>query len=213
MHKFYTELDLPPLPSYIVDSVDLNMTPCVPKPDSRMELGIFAQRHLKNWHGFDYKAAANIRTQHVEFDQWVRKNITNDFEDAGVNWTIITERPNNLDQVSTGAHTDTSRDFTLIYLLKTGGNHVQTVFYQETDQPLLRRPRTHGEDLTKLTKLVQIEIPLHTWFIIDSRILHSVENLTHSRVAFQVGLYVNHWQESWPTFPDPGYRNPITHAF
>jgi hypothetical protein len=210
MNKFYAKLDLPPLSKQIINSVDLLKIPNIPNPDCPMEQGIFAQRYLHNWKGFDYRSSVNIRTRHDIFDQWVKDNITLDFVDAGVNYTLITEKPEGLECFSTGAHTDTTRNFALIYLLESGGPDVQTVFYQEINQPLLRRPRTYGEDLTKLIMLDQIKIPLHTWVILDSRILHSVENLTRNRVAFQVGLLNNHWQEHWLTYPDPGYRNPVT---
>jgi hypothetical protein len=204
-YQLYKFLDLPTPPADLLQGIDLQKKPKMPVKEKRMELGIFVHRRLKNWEDYDYAAAANIRTKNDQFKKWVVDNISNDFVDAGINYTVVVEKPKGLKKVSTGAHTDITRDFTLIYLLQTGGD-APTVFWQEEGKSLLRPPKTQGTDFKVLKEVDRITIPLHTWCIIDSRILHSVENLEKNRVALQVGFLKNHWANIWHTNPDPGLR-------
>jgi hypothetical protein len=214
-YELYKFLDLPHPPADLLQGIDLNHRPDLPVKEKRMELGIFVHRQIRNWLGHDYAAAANIRTKNDLVRAWVTQNINADFVDAGVNYTVPVEQPAGLAGVSTGAHTDITRDYTLIYLLQTGGDNPPTVFWQEEGEPLIRPPKTQGVDFERLTQIDLVTIPLHTWCIIDSRILHSVENLTHNRVALQVGFLHNHYSDLWHTRPvtnlraqGPDYNDP-----
>jgi len=205
-YELYKFLDLPEPPADLIQGIDLSKNPEMPEKEKRMELGIFVHRQIKNWDEYDYAAAANIRTKNEQFKKWVSENITDDFVDAGVNYTVVVEKPEGLKQVSTGAHTDITRDYTLIYLLQTGGKDAPTVFWQEEGQDLLRPPKTQGTDRKTLKFVDSVTIPLHRWCIIDSRILHSVERLEENRVALQIGLLKNHFANLWKTRPDTGLR-------
>ena len=209
-YELYKFLDLPHPPKELIDDIDLDRDPALPQKEKRMELGIFVHRHIKNWQGHDYSAAANIRTKNDAVKQWVLENINSDFVDAGVNYTVPVERPPELAGVSTGAHTDITRDYTLIYLLQTGGDNPPTVFWQEDGEELIRPPKTQGVDFSKLKFIDSVTIPLNTWCIIDSRILHSVENLTSNRVAIQVHHIWNtrpvvDLRQQGPDYNDPDY--------
>jgi hypothetical protein len=205
-YELYKFLDLPHPPAHLLAGIDLQADPAFPVREKRMELGIFVHRQIKNWHGYDYSAAANIRTKNDQVRQWVTENINADFVDAGVNYTVLADCPEGLTGVSTGAHTDITRDYTLIYLLQAGGINPPTVFWQEMGKELIRPPKTQGVNFDQLIQIDSITIPLHTWCIIDSRILHSVENLTHTRVALQVGFLRNHYNTVWHTRPDANLR-------
>lgn len=205
-YELYKFLDLPEPPADLIQGIDLSKNLEMPEKEKRMELGIFVHRQIKNWDEYDYAAAANIRTKNEQFKKWVSENITDDFVDAGVNYTVVVEKPKGLQKVSTGAHTDITRDYTLIYLLQTGGKDAPTVFWQEEGQELLRPPKTQGTDRKTLKFVDSVTIPLHRWCIIDSRILHSVERLEENRVALQVGFLKNHFANLWKTRPDAGLR-------
>jgi hypothetical protein len=213
-YELYKFLDLPQPPKELLDAIDLDRGPSLPVKEKRMELGIFVHRQIQ-WQGYDYAAAANVRTKNDLVKQWIIENISDDFVDAGVNYTFVVDKPDGLSAYSTGAHTDITRDYTLIYLIQTGGDAPPTVFWQEDGQELIRPPKTQGTDLNKLKFVDSVTIPLNTWCIIDSRILHSVENLTSTRVAIQVGFLKNHYRDVWNTQPvvdlrqkGPDYNDP-----
>jgi hypothetical protein len=214
-YELYKFLDLPRPPASLINNIDIDRQPDLPVREKRMELGIFVHREIKNWHNRVYRAAANIRTKNDQVREWVEQNIHRDFVDAGVNYTVPVDQPDQLAGVSTGAHTDITRDYTLIYLLAQGGKNPPTVFWQEHGETLIRPPKTQGTDLSRLKFIDSVTIPMHQWCIIDSRILHSVENLTSNRVAIQVGFLKNHYAKEWHTAPTvnlrmmgPDYNDP-----
>jgi hypothetical protein len=76
-----------------------------------------------------------------------------------------------------------------MYLLETGGNNCQTVFYQEKDQPVWREDvGCFVTDYDLLTEIDTITIPKGTWCVFDTTVLHGVLNLESDRIAVQVGL-------------------------
>ena len=88
-----------------------------------------------------------------------------------------------------GAHIDRTRDYTLIYLLETGGDDHQTVFYKEQHHDDLFRPREyHVDDYDKLQVLKVIKQTPHRWNLVQARILHSIENIKLGRYSIQISL-------------------------
>jgi hypothetical protein len=185
---FYKFLpDLPPVPDSVITTVDFDLKP------THMELGVYNQRTLTNWHGRSYVAVANIRIRNPAFSDWFEKNITVDINDAGVNYAVYNHDTGQGLELSCGAHTDSSRDFALLYVIKSGGANVTTDFWREKDQPLHRSRRTHVEDTSQIDLVESIHIPEKTWILLEGRILHSVEHLTETRIAFQVGFDYCPW--------------------
>lgn len=176
---------LPQVPEEIIQQIDLDHRPKI------NDLGYYHERQLRNWYGRDFAAMINVRTAHDEFASWARANIISDFIDAGVNY-VLYNREDGLPS-STGAHTDGTRNFTVIYNLRTGGPNAMTCFWQERNQDLYRPRKTQGEDLTELVYVDSIFIPEKTWTIIDTRILHSVEHLYSSRISLQISLDEHPW--------------------
>jgi hypothetical protein len=174
--------DLPAVPDEIVATVDLELKP------TRMELGYYHERTLTNWYGRNFTAVTNVRIKNPAFSDWVEKNITVDMNDAGVNYAVYNRDTGQGLELSTGAHTDGSRDFALLYIIKSGGDAVTTDFWQEKGQPLRRPRRTQGEDPSLLELVESVHIPERTWIMLEGRILHSVEHLTETRIGFQVSF-------------------------
>lgn len=185
MPFYYQFLDLPDPPEELIQSVDLSRRPTV------MEIGIHNKRSLKNWYGRDYKAAVNVRTRHAEFDQWVRENIVSDFVDAGVNYVTMSddaERP-----LSTGAHVDVIRKYTLLYNIRTGGPDATTIWWQEKGYPEVRDPGTQVEDMELINEVQRVIFPERRWCLLGTQVLHSVENLIEPRISFQISLNDISW--------------------
>ena len=80
-----------------------------------------------------------------------------------------------------GPHADISRDWTLIYLFNTGGTAPATVFFQEKTHEHLIRPRGHViNDMRDLKEITRVCIPVRSWTLINSRVLHAVVGLGHT---------------------------------
>lgn len=116
---------------------------------------------------------------------WVKKNITKNFIHVG-----STES----DPIKTicGPHLDTSRNYTIIYPIRTGGEKVATVFYRlkSGENPLNHQ---YYLDYNELEEIDRVVIPVETWCVLNSKCIHAVEGLTSSRLTLQIGLwdYVN----------------------
>ena len=128
-----------------------------------------------------------------EFDSWVRHNICHDITDAGVCFTNGSRYH--------GVHTDQTRDFVLIYLLDSGGEQAETVFFQEKGYPVWREktaPMTNVwiNDYSTLIEIDRIRILERQWVLLNADILHGVEGLCGKRISFQVGTNHNFWGEN-----------------
>lgn len=115
-------------------------------------------------------------------EDWIKKHITQDYNDAGI-YVIFG------DQYHTVLpHTDQTRVLSLLYLLEPGGDNTHTDFWQEVGQDVHREMKTFGNDYSRLKLLLSERWPLRTWILLNTNVLHSVEELTRHRVQFQVSL-------------------------
>jgi hypothetical protein len=72
--------------------------------------------------------------------------------------------------------------------LEPGGPATHTDFWKERDYSVHREMKTFGTDYDRLELLVTEQWPLRKWVLLNTNILHSVEELTKNRVQFQVSL-------------------------
>ena len=113
---------------------------------------------------------------------WAKENISSTVQD--IRFTFTTPGRDRI-----GPHIDRSRDYTLIYLLANGSNDHETVFYKKINDAEIIRPRFDYEnDYQQLIRIGSVKIPLHTWYLLNARVLHSVENIANSRIAIQVSF-------------------------
>jgi hypothetical protein len=100
----------------------------------------------------------------------------------------VTDYDNN--KVALRPHTDRTREYTLMYLLKTGGDDHRTVFYKPKDTTI-NVVRNMDFDYNELNEIDSIHVPLYTWTLLHAVTVHSVENIPGMRVAIQIGLEEN----------------------
>jgi hypothetical protein len=117
----------------------------------------------------------------MDFGDWVRQNITEEFDEISAQ---IIENGS-----STGPHTDRYRRWHLFYLLESGGDNVETVWYQEPDKPVWRDEFVVFSDYSKLNELYRCVLPTNTWILFNSRIIHDVQNMSGTRKTLTVDLY------------------------
>lgn len=210
---FYKELDLPHPPNWMIKNA-LDKLPDVYNVQDSLTKGLELdnlsnKKRLEKISNFNQANEQNALTRilyknnkeekhatlfHIEFDEqeqlWAKENISQQYTGVSLVWSFA---GNN----TLGAHTDKIRDYTLIYLLDPGGSNVETVFYHEEDKPLYRNNKEYSNDYSKLKRIGQIVIKEKTWTIINSRIMHGVENIESSRKAIQIGFKESYIQNTF----------------
>ena len=180
MSIFYKVLEeLPAPPQAIIAGVDQSRRP------TKMEIGVYHERYLKNWYGRNFTASRNVRVKYPDFEKWTRENLTDRFTDAGINYVNIEPSP---EPVSTGAHTDITRCYVLMWEIQPGGDNSKTVWWRRRGKDIWCPPEEQAEDLNELECLDSIRLPSGVWTLINTQALHSVEYLTDTRIFLQVSL-------------------------
>ncbi|MBC7429472.1 MAG: hypothetical protein H7336_12715 [Bacteriovorax sp.] len=127
--------------------------------------------------------ASNKNMRHhfkKDFQNWIAKNITSEFQfsNSGIMFFDEPQLP----------HTDVTRDFVLLYNLKTGGDNSKLCFWKEIDRPLIRNRMTVSERGQHLELIDSVNGPFNCWYIMNTRIIHSVEHVTELRLNLQVSF-------------------------
>jgi len=131
-------------------------------------------------------------TLNDEWEQWVRENIIPEYDNTGIRVSAGPPGAN-----THGAHVDSQHNpphptYKLYYLLTPGGNDVTTSFYQEHGESI-ERPSAWGnptkcDDYSRLTLLESVKLPVGQWVLLNTGILHGVENITGERINLAVVL-------------------------
>lgn len=122
-----------------------------------------------------------------EINSWVYNNITR----TGIANIRCSKSGGNGDGEKRdwkGPHTDSQRNYTLMYVLECGGADVQTVFYHESGETIVRDNALMPTNIDAMREIDRIKILPHTWVLLNSRILHSVDNISGTRISLQIGL-------------------------
>jgi len=178
---YYKFVDLPHIPQDIIDEAYISIEKWDTDkkfwwwPKSAKEVDI-VNGLKKNSVGFIQFNVSNRVTD------WFLENIT---EKGHNNIKIVS----NTDGDHKGAHTDKTRDYVLIYLLESGSKTPpKTIWYNEINQPSVRERKTRCNDYELLTEISSVTIPLRKWIVLNSRILHGIDQLTSKRISFHIGL-------------------------
>lgn len=118
------------------------------------------------------------------FAQWVQDNLVENYFETAV--SIIFH--DGTQDASLSPHADTNCRFRLIYPIKKGGKTCTTHWWQERNQPVLRDPGYWVSDYDRLEELEQVTMDEHNWYIIDTRAIHSVEQINDNKVALHVSM-------------------------
>lgn len=141
--------------------------------------------------GQEIKSGRTAPRIHFEgvMDDWVNENISEEWNAIDVAFNLTPLDGNPSDEVV--AHTDIIRSYTMIYLLDISNHDQDTVFYQEKNKPLHRKRNTKIEHYDDLVELERLRFPLHKWVILDSTVLHAVENVKEYRTAIHIGFDID----------------------
>ena len=115
-----------------------------------------------------------------ELSAWVKKNIVDDFKNIGMSRNL---------PPCLGPHMDRTRFYTLQYIIEPGGPEVDTVFYEAKSEQLdFDKKNLYMNDYRHLRETSRFRATKGEWFLINGRVIHSVENIHSMRVLLQVGL-------------------------
>jgi len=91
-----------------------------------------------------------------------------------------------------GPHVDPYRDYGLLYVTDTGGSSVTTSFWQKKNSPMIYPRDTEqfvSEDYSdELILIDRFVLQPNQWYLLNTRIIHSVENATSRRISLQCSL-------------------------
>ena len=162
---FFQPVDLPPLPQRFVDEAlhgdrnDLIVT----STDRQIQDdgGLYRNARLQRWRlGQDLAA-------------WLEQHGVHGFQDVSVQ---------TIEQGETlGPHTDSWQSCKLFYLLETGGDNVETIWYRQPGQDLITQKWLLVENTVDLEEVHRMVIPARTWGFINVQIIHEVTNMTSAR--------------------------------
>ena len=121
-----------------------------------------------------------------DIESWARENISQEIAAIGLNCQGT--------EVGGVAipHTDRTRNWTLIWLLDTGGDNVSTVFWQEKGCTVERSGGYYPKSYNDLIELESHVLQPGRWLLLNAKVIHSVENLQRTRKAIQIGF----WEDS-----------------
>lgn len=163
-------LDLPQIPNNLIENI-------VPGNTIRNYPG---QEYIRN--GVTLTSAPSpFYTVSAELEQWIQDNICRDYNEVGIRYSY-----GNPESPSTVVHTDETRTYVLMYNLDNGGGRLN--FWQEWGHRVVREGRHLITDYSKIIRIGQYETPNFEWYIIDARILHSVESMKSTRINIQISL-------------------------
>lgn len=164
---FFQPVCLPPLPQNFVDEA---------LHGDRSDLIVTStDRHIKNEQGL-YR---NARLQRWRLSQalgdWLQQQGVHGFQDVSVQ---------TIEQGETlGPHTDSWQSCKLFYLLQSGGDNVETIWYRQHGHALVREKWLLVEDTADLEEAHRMVIPVGQWGFINVQIIHEVKNMTSPRQA------------------------------
>lgn len=119
-----------------------------------------------------------------DWADWVRTNIVKDFIETGVRVSLPVSDTH-------GAHTDPLRKWKLYYLLERGGDSAVTKFYREPGYPIVRDQSDEHVICNNLDVLEEIDCvqwPLNQWVLLNTMVIHSVENVPNLRYNLTVSI-------------------------
>ena len=179
--KYVVYPDLPPLIDQ--SAIQLDITPDIGYC-ATVTRGKHAITGLRN-----HRYALNFENQ--DWGKWIRENIANDYSS-----TVMSYHGPELETIVNPIgtiipHTDGVRDWGLLWLTDAGGENVETVFWQEKDQPIYRGRNTKITTYDTLTELHRVNLPVGRWVLLNVGVIHSVENISNIRKSVHINFENN----------------------
>jgi hypothetical protein len=184
---YYQYLDLPPIPEEFIREAQSILADERSDPINSYSLGAVNHQMFRklDLNGEEITSRSVIRFRiNTEFEDWIQANIVSDYVDVGV---APSARENPQDH-TLGAHTDTTRNYLLLYIFDTSNQGQRTAWWQERGHPVVRERNIYNNVFDTMTKLAETEFEMRRWVLMNATILHSVHNVQGYRNAIHVSL-------------------------
>jgi hypothetical protein len=192
--------DLPPVPEHFIERglriIDDNITDFARNDKLGRDIyGIYSKRTrklVKNQEEVDpvFQVSYDLG---ADWDQWVKDNITPKYYDTSVR-TVASYAENATEQ---GPHTDGAK-LKLYYLIDPGSADAMTSFYMQPGHPMVRvfdneYDIIYADNIDDLVLLDQAHFPARTWILLNSYVIHGVEQAivgrrTHISITFPADI-------------------------
>lgn len=146
------------------------------------------QAKYVDWHDGSKRRICTIKRYPFskELINWVRTNLypnINNIQDRQIGHQVW------FGGEAIWPHTDGIRNYLLYYLTDEGGDEVKTSWWRKKDtQELVLKPATHFFNFNNLEEYKSVRVPIGTWVIMDTRVLHAVEMISRPRTSLSIGL-------------------------
>jgi hypothetical protein len=177
-------VNLPKLPNDIISAIKTQADRMGIEPDK--------------YSGNKYK---NGNYAYTEVQEFLHSKIISDLllpklNKPTISYVFVLRNKNNI-PADFPPHFDAHRKFSLNYIVETGGNNVQTSFYdlQRSENDIELKPKNIPyENLIKTNKYV---LSQNKWYLSNTQICHSVENIDSLRIILFILFEENESFESF----------------
>jgi len=90
-----------------------------------------------------------------------------------------------------GPHCDAGRNYGLLWVVDTGGPDVTTSWWKDPELPLEMPEAVYPiiwADYDQVELVDRVSMQPGSWYLINVRVFHSVENIEHTRITLQSSL-------------------------
>lgn len=116
-----------------------------------------------------------------EITDWVKQNLPVDLDFVGIRYQF-----GSAEAYCQGAHTDATRDYGILYVVDNAGGHLE--FWQKKGHDLEFDEFILISNYDELDSLGTVDTPNGSWYLVNGRVLHSVENILGKRITIQLNL-------------------------
>ena len=173
---------IPPIPSELLifdSAVDIELS----------DTG-YGKRFVKDGRLLKNAGYSNSIPLQPELIKWIREHV------PGVSQSDITYQVSEHPVCGTHiVHSDINRKYALNYIFETGGHDAYTNWFQEKDKPLHRNKESGNRqsdsgivNYKNLELLASVRIPINTWVLIATDILHDVDVVIGQRKSITISI-------------------------
>jgi hypothetical protein len=187
MWPYYTFPDLPAVPDHFVqESLEYNDRP-VETLNPNVQVG-HGRNLYRDGQPYGLSTTSHMKPISNEFEAWIKTNITANYLKVGVSSTVAGFERH-------GPHVDRTREYSLIYQLRSGGADSKTCFWH----PLIDLPPDtyYFNNYDDFELELEVQTNTHQWYLIDTKMVHSVENILEGRTSIQISLSPDQIRPEW----------------
>ena len=179
--EYYQQLSWPRVPKELLDQISF--------AGQNTVVLDYGQRYYRDQQEIHAPYWTTGKISSLELEAWLLENIPLPNLNRVMTSQILCQSrdPNYCEMIP---HVDVMRPVAINYFIDTGGENATTTWYQEKDQPIVRKVRRGFNPQQTfeghvgyhdLTEIAQVQAQPNTWYLYRTDIIHGVKNLTGTR--------------------------------